>query len=1809
MIAQCTGYLSTSGKRTITGLVEYGYYGATDWDMSGKKIMVDTPYMYVKGMSGNKVNNWDDTTVFNTGSYEFSGSTMWRSTYPYNAKLSMENSTMIALSGINENTGYANGIELGYYAWSDINPYYKNSTFIGLATIAAANEYGNRMPDRFVVEDNTIVSNTPVREGSSSHDWNEMCVVNGAVNDAVVARNNFYGCEIGVRSMNTIYSYSYAASTWGADDMVIEGNVFDGGVIDVWWALGSYSDDNIVRDNVHMGASQSEYAIYAQDRRTVRPVIENNTIYNSKEPIYLRGAVDWEINDNTIYGDGNAAYAGIFVKDGYGTIDGNTLVDADGGILIDGIQHGYQGTVTNNEIYQSNGRTAVSAVGIWAEDCGTSTLKTGGNDISIMGNALVTNGCDIEDTGSVLTGSGGTGGLIYTVNMKESYFTPQNVTINEGDTVKWRLQNYSTNTANYQHGTISNDTDSNGAPLWNSGPMNLGATYTHTFDTAGTYNYSCTNHPTTMWGTVTVVAGATSSFTSTGLDVVGTSDSISLNGTEISGFSTAYEQSGGSLFMNGGADLSGANYAVDIDGTDVSSDGAKLTATSATGVGLYFVGGGALALTDLSTDASQGVYIKGTTKGLFDWNGGTVHSGTGLYATDKAEGDIQNMTWTDASTQIYAGSDTKITSVGNTIDLNKLVVVTGAEVHEANLLDLSVEHLGVATENVGLMIGSKSGNQAAYVSPNMRDTGSLSVATAGDSGDLSDWIGNVDNPSDDLMPGVMSSASANEDFMATWDETNLFLALTGVNMDSGDLMIFLDTADDGSTDGWEWDGTTPSLGYSANYAFWAEDGSDSPNDGDTTYSYSLKKWTGTQWRDELSCTSMAAHIGWADNTNTELKIPWDCIGSPSNRWVRMSVVVLEESGGVVASNHPSSGYLSMNLGKDNLDDGMLSDERLNYRSFIGSTTPSSAENYSIMAKVSVDCAEDWGVIEELDMSENRIKDIDILRACPVITGIEDVSYDEDSGAHTISLTDKADDVQDAESALVWTLTPDVDADDDLLTVVLVNHDLTITPKEHQFGTFLILLSVKDSHGLSTSKSMLITINNVNDAPLICNTGRTDCMPVFSDDGYDNLNVLDEGFGVHSKPLGLIANSAGSYITDQPNEQVQTLSNSENVPQTYTFGASVQDATSLGNDCGAFSVAIASNELIITEVADNELGGVCTITLTLSDGASINDAATSVDVDFTVNPVNDVPVIQEYDVNTAAHLVTGEGVAIATPWSVSVVEDTGCVDAVCANTDALTFDLSGLKDDDDHNATDLTWTWEETQTCDVDNYFEDISFDGDNLKFTLIQDAATNVPSEEIDFLDDGGIHQQVPLSGEYCPIKVVLSDTVDAPQYIPNYGLSTATYNQETTSTIFNIRVDNTREMVADYLLDVDYGFDFNSVNFIMPGTNIPIDVDIQHEGDEGPYKYDQLLKVQFLSNGAGGLATRDTQFIVPPAWGQSVNLGSKVLIDESTTRVGVRVDVLTCKAASCPSPSAATPTDFITNSPAAHRAADTPNSAWSEPGAIGYDATTGVYSQRRPALEDGNWSNNAMFSSLIASDPSGILDSGQDLPVMVDTMAPSAVPSFAPGLVAVSAAGLFVAGLMLASQRRMDDDEEFVQSALVDDEQAVSPVIATILMVAITVVLSGVVYVWASDLADQPSKSVPRIAFKVEKTDPGSNGYWSIIVTSAKEPIATQATVVMVEWVNDTGSQIESFKLSNSTGTYGFAPVNSESFITFSDSIKCEAANECTSTFGDGDAIHIKMSDPSGFLLKDNGVRVTLKYVPQGVGTASVLKTFNLEI
>jgi plastocyanin len=80
-------------------------------------------------------------------------------------------------------------------------------------------------------------------------------------------------------------------------------------------------------------------------------------------------------------------------------------------------------------------------------------------------------------------------------------FSPTNLTITPGTLVTW------------QNGTAITHTVTSSASsteAFNSGTVAGGATYSHTFPTAGTYNYFCTIHgadgtpPTGMHGTITV---------------------------------------------------------------------------------------------------------------------------------------------------------------------------------------------------------------------------------------------------------------------------------------------------------------------------------------------------------------------------------------------------------------------------------------------------------------------------------------------------------------------------------------------------------------------------------------------------------------------------------------------------------------------------------------------------------------------------------------------------------------------------------------------------------------------------------------------------------------------------------------------------------------------------------------------------------------------------------------------------------------------------------------------------------------------------------------------------------------------------------------------------------------------------------------------------------------------------------------------------------------------------------------------------------------------------------------------------------
>ena len=69
-------------------------------------------------------------------------------------------------------------------------------------------------------------------------------------------------------------------------------------------------------------------------------------------------------------------------------------------------------------------------------------------------------------------------------------FSPADVTIKAGGSVTW------TNNDSVPHTVTGSDFD--------SGPIAQGATFSHTFPTAGSFDYKCTIHPSMPHGKVTV---------------------------------------------------------------------------------------------------------------------------------------------------------------------------------------------------------------------------------------------------------------------------------------------------------------------------------------------------------------------------------------------------------------------------------------------------------------------------------------------------------------------------------------------------------------------------------------------------------------------------------------------------------------------------------------------------------------------------------------------------------------------------------------------------------------------------------------------------------------------------------------------------------------------------------------------------------------------------------------------------------------------------------------------------------------------------------------------------------------------------------------------------------------------------------------------------------------------------------------------------------------------------------------------------------------------------------------------------------
>ena len=108
-------------------------------------------------------------------------------------------------------------------------------------------------------------------------------------------------------------------------------------------------------------------------------------------------------------------------------------------------------------------------------------------------------------------------------------------------------------------------------------------------------------------------------------------------------------------------------------------------------------------------------------------------------------------------------------------------------------------------------------------------------------------------------------------------------------------------------------------------------------------------------------------------------------------------------------------------------------------------------------------------------------------------------------------------------------------------------------------------------------------------------------------------------------------------------------------------------------------------------------------------------------------------------------------------------------------------------------------------------------------------------------------------------------------------------------------------------------------------------------------------------------------------------------------------------------------------------------------------------------------------------------------------------------------------------------------------NDEAVSPVIATILMVAITVVLAGVLYVWAANLAESNTSDAPGF-YTFSGTDaPGTDGAVIMTMNSGndlgwasidiKASVDGQASTPIVECGSTDGTEptVNCYTISNS--------------------------------------------------------------------------------
>ncbi len=262
--------------------------------------------------------------------------------------------------------------------------------------------------------------------------------------------------------------------------------------------------------------------------------------------------------------------------------------------------------------------------------------------------------------------------------------------------------------------------------------------------------------------------------------------------------------------------------------------------------------------------------------------------------------------------------------------------------------------------------------------------------------------------------------------------------------------------------------------------------------------------------------------------------------------------------------------------------------------------------------------------------------VNAVNDAPLVdTPIADFSIDEDSGIFLVEedLNNVFSDVDDA------TLTYSASADTGL-TITLATNELSVTPDADFNGTAELIVTADDGDA-STSDTVTVTVNNINDAPVL------DAVPdvAFDEDGSATLDLT-------------------LYASDIDDDVSALTFDSEVTSTTLKSPLAKSDDEKPLIDVDDLTITIDANGVAtFTTTADS--AGQFTVTFTVTDPSESSDTD---DITVTVAAQNDAPTVANAIADTNVDEDSGENTVVAD------------LNTVFSDVDSdLTFTASGSAD--------------------------------------------------------------------------------------------------------------------------------------------------------------------------------------------------------------------------------------------------------------------------------------------------------------------------------------------------------------------------------------------------------------------------------------------------------------------------------------------------------------------------------------------------